>query len=560
MHDPCLAGNVVSLHVVWLGLLGAAAGLVFLTSTAHAQEPAAPPAGQTLYNGIRLPSTWPPDDRAPTREPMPVPYLEAPPAVIPIDVGRQLFVDDFLVEETTLSRTYHAAKYVPGNPVLKPDKPWETDTTSHSHPAPTAMVFSDGVWYDPQDRLFKMWYMGGYCKATCYATSKDGIHWDKPSLDVLPDTNIVHNVVRDSGTVWLDLTETDPQRRYKMFLFLRGEDSGALSVFFSPDGIHWGERAARSGPLGDRSTAFYNPFRKVWVYNIRDYQGGGIGRLRRYWEHTDVLEAAKWQGGQPPFWVGADNRDPQRDDLRTPCELYNLDAVAYESLMIGLFSIWRGQPKDRAKPNEICVGFSRDGFHWQRPVHDAFIPVSENYGDWNWANVQSTGGCCLVVGDQLYFYVSARKGVAGSASSGECTTGLATLRRDGFASMDADGAGGTLTTRPVRFQGNHLFVNVDAAEGELQVEILTEEGEVIAAFSREDCVPVSADKTLQQIRWKNAEDLSELTGKPVRFRFHLRNARLYAFWVSPDQSGASHGYVAAGGPGFTGPTDTVGAL
>jgi len=44
----------------------------------------------------------------------------------------------------------------------------------------------------------------------------------------------------------------------------------------------------------------------------------------------------------------------------------------------------------------------------------------------------------------------------------------------------------------------------------------------------------------------------------VRFRFHLRLGALYSFWVSPDASGASHGYVAAGGPGFTGPTDTVG--
>ena len=46
--------------------------------------------------------------------------------------------------------------------------------------------------------------------------------------------------------------------------------------------------------------------------------------------------------------------------------------------------------------------------------------------------------------------------------------------------------------------------------------------------------------------------------KPVRFRFHLTNGALYAFWVSPDASGASRGYVAAGGPGFTGATDTVG--
>ncbi len=50
-----------------------------------------------------------------------------------------------------------------------------------------------------------------------------------------------------------------------------------------------------------------------------------------------------------------------------------------------------------------------------------------------------------------------------------------------------------------------------------------------------------------------------LAGTTVRFRFHLQKGKLYAFWVSPDASGASRGYVAAGGSGFTGPTDTVGA-
>jgi len=49
-----------------------------------------------------------------------------------------------------------------------------------------------------------------------------------------------------------------------------------------------------------------------------------------------------------------------------------------------------------------------------------------------------------------------------------------------------------------------------------------------------------------------------LAGHVVRFRFCLTNGRLYSFWVSPNESGASCGYVAAGGPGFTGPTDTVG--
>ncbi|HOZ45550.1 MAG TPA: hypothetical protein PLO37_11755 [Candidatus Hydrogenedentes bacterium] len=516
-------------------------------------------SGETLYNGIRLPAAWPPADREPTRAPMALPYLDAPPDVIPIDVGRQLFVDDFLIAETSLERTYHAAEYIDGNPVLAPDKPWESDTVSQDKPAPTAMVFSDGVWFDPADGLFKMWYMGGYCKSTCYATSKDGIHWEKPELDVVPGTNVVHTDARDSSTVWIDLDAKDPNRRYVLFISTRAAGHRALEIFFSADGIHWGERAGISGPMGDRSTAFYNPFRNVWVYSIREYKSDSIGRMRRYWEHADVLEAAKWSAGQPPFWIGADDRDAMRDELKTPCELYNLDAVAYESILLGLFSIWRGQPQDRAKPNEVCLGYSRDGFHWQRPTCTPFVPVSEHYGDWNWGNVQSAGGGCLVVGDQLYFYVSGRAGVQGSPSSGVCSTGLATLRRDGFASMDAGAEAGSLTTRPVTFKGRHLFVNVAAPDGELRVELLDATGQPIAGGGADVCVPLRDDTTCARVRWEGLDDLSSLAGRPIRFRFHLRTGRLYAFWVSPDESGASYGYVAAGGPGFTGPRDTVGS-
>ena len=125
--------------------------------------------------------------------------------------------------------------------------------------------------------------------------------------------------------------------------------------------------------------------------------------------------------------------------------------------------------------------------------------------------------------------------------------------------MDADTAKGTLTTRSVRFDGKYLFVNVEAPEGELRVEVLDQGGKVIPPFSRDNCMPLRGDSTCQAVKWNNVGDLSKLAGVPVRFRFHLTTGKLYAFWVSPDRSGASHGYVAAGGPGFTGPTDTVGS-
>ncbi|MFQ5810123.1 MAG: hypothetical protein ACE5JM_10940, partial [Armatimonadota bacterium] len=107
---PSLVGLTAVMVSLALGQVGGAGG-----------------GGETLYNGIVLPETWPPQIEKLTREPMSLPYLEAPPAVIPIDVGRQLFVDDFLIDETTLARTFHSAEYYPDNPVLTADQPWEQE-------------------------------------------------------------------------------------------------------------------------------------------------------------------------------------------------------------------------------------------------------------------------------------------------------------------------------------------------------------------------------------------------------------------------------------------------
>jgi len=330
-----------------------------------------------LPNGISLTAPWPPRPERLTREPMKVPYLKSPPTVIPIDVGRQLLVDDFLIEQTMLRRTFHRAEYHPANPVVKPDRPWEREGA-----LPTAMVFSDGVWYDPADGLLKMWYMGGYTTTTCYATSKDGIRWEKPSLDIEPGTNVVLRHGRDSAAVWLDHREGDPKGRFKMFTVQRDGRGWVLVLRTSADGIHWSKPLATSPSTGDRTTVFYNPFRGVWVYSLRsDY--AGLGRMRRYREHPDAAAGLAWRDSDTVLWVGADRLDPHNPnpELRDVApQLYNLDAVAYESLIVGLFSIWQGDPAKRGfqKRNEVLLGFSRDGFHWDRPDRRPFAVETDS--------------------------------------------------------------------------------------------------------------------------------------------------------------------------------------
>ena len=60
---------------------------------------------ERLYNNIVLPDIWPPRNQETTLDkPLAVPYLQNKPDVIDISVGRQLFVDDFLIAQTDLQR------------------------------------------------------------------------------------------------------------------------------------------------------------------------------------------------------------------------------------------------------------------------------------------------------------------------------------------------------------------------------------------------------------------------------------------------------------------------
>ena len=327
-------------------------------------------------------------------------------------------------------------------------------------------------------------------------------------------------------------------------------------------------RAYGQWSIGDNTNLFYNPFRQKWVLGIRRGRPNR-GRVRYYWEHTDFFGLGKEHDAQKPvYWVGADRLDIPDPEIQNPTQLYTVAAVAYESIMLGVFTMHYGPENEvcwerkAPKVTRMKLGFSRDGFHWDRPNREVFISATKRDGDWDRGYLRPAGGGCLVAGDRLHFYYS---GFSGVSPRGERhtyaggSTHLALLRRDGFASMDAGQEGGTLTTRPVTFKGKYLFVNTEVSQGELKVEVLDESGQVIEPLSLANCIPVTADKTLAAVTWRKVNDLSAVSGRTVRFRFRLVNGRLYSFWTSSESSGASHGYVGAGGPGFTGPTDTVGA-
>ena len=100
------------------------------------------------------------------------------------------------------------------------------------------------------------------------------------------------------------------------------------------------------------------------------------------------------------------------------------------------------------------------------------------------------------------------------------------LRLDGFASAHAGYSGGELITRPLIFDGTRLELNYStSAAGAVRVELQEASGASINGFTLRDSRELIGDEIERIHEW----DLSAHRGKPVRLRFQLKDADLYAF-------------------------------
>jgi hypothetical protein len=103
------------------------------------------------------------------------------------------------------------------------------------------------------------------------------------------------------------------------------------------------------------------------------------------------------------------------------------------------------------------------------------------------------------------------------------------LRTDGFASVSVPWAGGEMVTKPVTFTGKSLEINYrTGAPGFVRVEIQDASGKPIPGFALADCPEVIGDEITRIVAWKQGTDISRLAGQPVRLRFVMKDADLFA--------------------------------
>ncbi|MAE67983.1 MAG: hypothetical protein CMJ18_27330 [Phycisphaeraceae bacterium] len=217
-------------------------------------------------------------------------------------------------------------------------------------------------------------------------------------------------------------------------------------------------------------------------------------------------------------------------------QMYGHRGFVYESMWIGLLRVMRNTyvPGSR-KQTTIELTSSRDGRHWSRVGRrEQVIPLGPAES-WD-PHYHDPFSPPLLVGDRLWIYYRSMPLLERSnPQAGErkiARIGLATLRRDGFASLDAGDETGLVVTRPLTFEPGRLHVNAVMSDGgSLRAEVRDVDGNPVEPFTLARCTALTGDRAEGVISWNDESTLRREDDQSLRIAFELRNARLYSFWI-----------------------------
>ena len=494
-----------------------------------------------------------------------------------LDTSRQLFVDNHVIGHMQgLVRETHSTREHPENPVFAPYR---------NYPA--------YICPDPEHGYRLYYHGGGFIVRVAY--SRDGIEWEMPHLnlmDVSPEGNVdgPNNVVMigEMHGLLYEPDDPDPDRRWKAIIrpgryqpyrhtawpYLRlsegmGTEGTPFELHTSPDGFRWRFEAETSfwkGPSGAWEAPDYLPvaggdvLRVRWDPVLKKYIGNTKHRIGPDYRLSPVMQSARAVGQMesddlihwsPPRIYAYPDGEDTRQQRNAMHGIYEADGYPYESMWFSNFSMTNYIPARKEdvyeknlmptrpyiKRNWMRKAASRDGRHWyyfgdRKP----FIPLGPD-GSWKSgyiraANLVTTGGP-IVKGDELWYYYRGAT-IDGPKDTWQSATGIAILRRDGFASLNADHEGGIVITRPFVFEGRGmLHVNAQtSAGGSIRASVVDEDtAKPLTDFTEDDSATFTGDSTCAPLRWRHRDSLAELKKRYVRLAFHLKNARLYSFWV-----------------------------
>ena len=363
--------------------------------------------------------------------------------------------------------------------------------------------------------------------------SDDGINFKTPNLGVVhfessSNNDYVFAGVPMYGSFFEDLNPNiTSEERFKLTAWVANR---GIYLYMSPDGIHWRRNETCMLPLvsGGGAETYWDDQRGLYVdfikrdssFRTRKYGGGGrrscmfeTSEIHRTWPFK-VLNEPYFEGWPMPAVTG---QGPVIFSPNKNGQVYRTRAIKYPwAPDTYLAFVWRFDDEDEHR--QVDLGVSRDGIHWNFYADETwYMTPGED------EEVLSLYGL-IRRGDQIWQYCD-----FGGAHGGGKKRSYARLiqRLDGFISLDAGNENGSVTTRPLVFNGTRLVLNIDV-KGTAKVAILDKDNKPVSGFALSDCDVVKADSLRHIVTWNGSSDVSSLAGKVVRLKLQMQDAKLYS--------------------------------
>ena len=404
------------------------------------------------------------------------------------------------------------------------------------------------VIYDDEDGLFRCWYKSfiydGLSNRTpikqrphltygesereeglLYATSVDGIHWEKPPLGIIDfEGSSANNLVMrrathglHAGGVLKDGRDPDRARRYKFIH--RNANARRMATCFSPDGLHWSQPILwrEHDAIGDcHNNAIWSSALERYLCITRGWADGIRTVLRS--ESQDFIHWSR------PVEIlrGGDAHD----------QIYSMPICHYGDLTIGLPSVFHKGDASAVDWDTVDteLAISVDGVHWQRICPgQALIPRGAGQypdGDYDCGCVYAAAP--FVHDGKILIYYGGSNGLHNNWREGSLN--LATLGTDrwaGYTARDSRDAA-TVETTAIQLSGGRLTLNAVLGRGGwIRYALLDEGGASLEGFDFNDCLPVIQGGASCALGWRNS-NIAELKGRAARAVFSFHRATLYA--------------------------------
>ncbi len=493
-------------------------------------------------------------------------------AAEPVNIGSrlELMVDDALIQSRSAEARFVMHHPVPREVVITHDAPWEGSGCGYHS------IFKDGDTYRMYYKAWQLTVQQGKLgpannRFTCYAESKDGIHWTKPKLGIVAypkKGSKENNIIIDSSKQdWWGTAKPDAvhpaffkdenpnckaDAKYKAIL--RSSGKKGLLVLKSADGIHWKMLSEKvvitDGAFDSQNLAFWDPTIKKYRAYWRYFSAGTV--TDKVWKPAGHRAIRTATSDDLIHW----SKSKDLTYGKTPSEqLYTNQIKPYyraPHILIGFPTryIERGWSKSmEALPEykhrkmrssisnrygmvitEGLLMTSRDGVKFKRWSEAFLRPGLEKEGTWAYGNqyiawhMVETKSTTKGAPNELSLYATEAYWTGKSNRLRRYT-----MRIDGFVSINAPMKGGEIITKPIIFSGKNLHLNFSSsAAGSIVVEIQTPDGKPIAGFTEKECAVIFGDTLSRKVIWKNGADLSKLAGKSIRLKIKLKDADLYS--------------------------------